>query len=476
MSTTTGITLTRAQRRAAEKADKITKSAMMENADSFVNNTSNSSNTVGASKVNPDEPRDPMDPSDSIMDLSCKSFSSVITQDIKSPPPYTTNSEGIDSLLNFGQSQKDTTPPIQATSAQLQPTPENRNNPALTGQMPKTQTSLEDLLGPISLLLNRNPHLPASMTSTPDKTVTTAKETDATMSQHTIDDDQDVSNSDILSALKSSVTKLTYSIDDVRTDLTAIFNLAIDDIRLKLTYSLRGFEERITSVENDMIKRHDDLVKTMNSKVDDLTEITRAANDLSNSKIKNLQDTVTSQQTQISELLEQLKMGDLSARKAAKDAIIAANATEGHNRRWALRILGLPGPVNNENTLQAKQIAERFFADKLQSETISAIDIDCAHRVGKKDKNGKQTLLVRLFERDNVEALLSKKKNLKGSGFILYEDATYLDRRLITALKDHPNVSSAWMHHGTIWARHIGAGDKEKTKVQILDDLDILFP
>ena len=81
-----------------------------------------------------------------------------------------------------------------------------------------------------------------------------------------------------------------------------------------------------------------------------------------------------------------------------------------------------------------------------------------------------------MFERDNVDMLLSKKKSLKGSGLILYEDATFMDRKLLNALKDHPNVSSQWMHHGTIWARHIGAGEKEKTRVQILDDLDILFP
>ena len=102
--------------------------------------------------------------------------------------------------------------------------------------------------------------------------------------------------------------------------------------------------------------------------------------------------------------------------------------------------------------------------------------MDCAHRVGKKDKDGRQTLLVRFFERDNVELLLSKKKTLKGSTLILYEDATYLDRKLLNALKDHPNVVSQWMHHGTIWARHVGAAENEKTKVQIFDDLDTLFP
>jgi hypothetical protein len=72
--------------------------------------------------------------------------------------------------------------------------------------------------------------------------------------------------------------------------------------------------------------------------------------------------------------------------------------------------------------------------------------------------------------------LLTKKKALKGSTLILYEDASYLDRKLLNALKEHPRVVSHWMHHGTIWARHLGAGENEKTKVQIFDDLDALFP
>jgi predicted nucleotidyltransferase len=63
---------------------------------------------------------------------------------------------------------------------------------------------------------------------------------------------------------------------------------------------------------------------------------------------------------------------------------------------------------------------------------------------------------------------------LKGSGLILYEDATLLDRKLINALNNHDNVETAWMSHGTIWARGIAGG--AKIKVKIFDNIDELFP
>ena len=84
-----------------------------------------------------------------------------------------------------------------------------------------------------------------------------------------------------------------------------------------------------------MIKRHDDLTATVNAKIADLTEVTRKSADLATNKIKDLQETVATQQAQIEELLENLKKGDITARNAAKEAIRAANAVEAHNRRWA---------------------------------------------------------------------------------------------------------------------------------------------
>jgi hypothetical protein len=142
--------------------------------------------------------------------------------------------------------------------------------------------------------------------------------------------------------------------DDVRKDLTDLFNKAIDDVRLNLSTSLRGFDERIDSIESNMIKRHDDLIATVDAKIADLQEVHRAASDLAASKIVFLENSMREQKTQYDDLLERFKKGDAIARKAARDAIRAANAVEGHNRRWALRILGLPAPDSHETTHQAK--------------------------------------------------------------------------------------------------------------------------
>jgi predicted nucleotidyltransferase len=133
----------------------------------------------------------------------------------------------------------------------------------------------------------------------------------------------------------------------------------------------------------------------------------------------------------------------------------------------------VPAPTTPETTAEAKSLVTQFVNDKFKVMGFTNVEIDCAHRVGKVLKE-KQTMLVRLFERDLIDLLLSKKKLLKGSGQILFEDATLLDRKLINALNDHDNVESAWMSHGTIWAKGIAGGPK--IKVKFFDNIDELFP
>jgi hypothetical protein len=138
------------------------------------------------------------------------------------------------------------------------------------------------------------------------------------------------------------------------------------------------------------------LLKLVNDKIAAITIIAnKAASDvlLSNNKIAELEDTIDLQQEQLDDLTTKLAKGDVTARKASKAAIRAANSVEAHNRRWALRILGLKAPENQEFTAEAKQIAIDFFHDKLNVTNLATIDIDCAHRVGKVSAKGKQTLL-----------------------------------------------------------------------------------
>jgi hypothetical protein len=456
MSSMSTITLTRAQRRAAEKLEREIQNGTQVNGGVADNQGSHGKSSSFHSTTSLDQTVG------AVMDLTT----------IKSPslPNYSQSSDGKYSM-KVNDKSAEITSNMRPTMPKSPHTPGNQAPPpvSMTHASTAVPSSLEELLGPISMLLTKNPDQMPNMTSTPEKNDPNPNQVEDIFTE-------DASNRDVMATIRESFTKLTQLIDGVRNDLSSRLTKAIDDVRTDLGLNLKGFEERLGSIESALIRRHDDLTQSTNAKIADIVEIARVASDQTSAKILELEEKISIQQTQIEQLLEQFKKGDVRARNCAKEAIKAANAVEAHNRRWALRILGLKAPDARESTAEAKQIAQEFFTEKLKVLGITAVDIDCAHRVGQKDKEGRQTLLVRLFERDNVELLLSKKKLLKGSTLILYEDATYLDRKLLNALKDHPNVVSQWMHHGTIWARRVGAGENEKTKVQIFDDLDALFP
>jgi hypothetical protein len=97
-------------------------------------------------------------------------------------------------------------------------------------------------------------------------------------------------------------------------------------------------------------------------------------------------------------------------------------------------------------------------------------DIDCAHRVGPV-KDEKQTMLVRFYARDLTNLSVSKKSSLKGSDFILYEDATVKNRRLLNALKLMKKFESVWILNGCVWIKKTGC---EKQRVGIHDNLTLL--
>jgi hypothetical protein len=170
-------------------------------------------------------------------------------------------------------------------------------------------------------------------------------------------------------------------------------------------------------------------------------------------------------------------------KKSALTALKLANSVEQHGRRWAVRFLGIaaPGP-DGESKLQAKEKALKVIKENLKIERVQITDIDCAHRVGYVTATNKQTMLVRFFARDLADDVRSRMKHLKGTGMILYKDATSLNRSLLNRIKDRDDVASVWMQNGKIWARPVANGPKfkielgdnyeEKMHLQPLEDQD----
>ena len=125
-----------------------------------------------------------------------------------------------------------------------------------------------------------------------------------------------------------------------------------------------------------------------------------------------------------------------------KEARVDLNNLEQHGRRWAVRIRGLVAP-NDPKKDKAKQLATEFFKNKLAID-IPVNELDCAHHVGAK-MDGKQAILVRFHRRDYVDRLIEVRKQLNGTGFTIFEDSTFHNRRLLNRLKNHSDIESSWL-------------------------------
>ena len=181
-------------------------------------------------------------------------------------------------------------------------------------------------------------------------------------------------------------------------------------------------------------------------------------------------DLIKKQGDSIIDLHAKLEKGDLTARKEARAALDMANSIESHQRRWAVRIMGIPVPTEHETIPDAKNKAAEIINDVLKLEDIDADEMDCAHRVGRVT-DGKQALLVRFFSRDIVDRILNAKSLTKDTVYSVFEDATFINRRLQYALQHHPNFHSAWISNGTVWAKKTLRGDKFKVSIHANIDL-----
>jgi hypothetical protein len=189
-----------------------------------------------------------------------------------------------------------------------------------------------------------------------------------------------------------------------------------------------------------------EALELMNKKLDSEVNKCKKQIDLKNEEIKRFKD--------------QWNLGDQKARKRADQALILANEIEIHNRRWAFRILGLEAPAKRETIKEAKEKVVEFLKTKLKLEHVEIQHVDCAHRVGPVTDKNKQTMLVRLYSRDNVDTILSVRKTLKDSGYIIYEDLPMITRLLINDLKKNYGLNSTWYSNGKVWVKKTATSEK----------------
>jgi hypothetical protein len=237
-------------------------------------------------------------------------------------------------------------------------------------------------------------------------------------------------------------------------------------------------QDKIAVLDQKMITKHTELsgkFDTVDLKLDTYDASiasTRALGETNQTELHKLAIIVHQQQTIISSLQATIDSDRITSQKNYNELLVLTNSVEAHQRRWAVRIFGIDAPPDNsvEQTHRSKALVVDFIVNQLKIDNITIDDIDTAHTVGRSDQDGKQTILTRLFSRDLIQLMTKKRRLLKDSDFVLHDDLTLRDRKLLWNLKRHPNVESAWSSNGSIWSKPI-SGEKSH-KVTIGDNLE----
>jgi hypothetical protein len=215
-----------------------------------------------------------------------------------------------------------------------------------------------------------------------------------------------------------------------------------------------------------MLHKHTELSTKLETRLthydkslDDMKTITEG----NTREIEELGQTNLDQQHVIEEMRRQIEEMEIKTKQEHLEILRMTNSIEAHQRKWAIRLLGLEAPgANNETTNQAKLLVLDVLRGNLELDGVTIEDIDCAHHVGQESQDGKQTMLVRFFARDLVQMILKNRRMLKGSQIIIYEDCPLLNRKLQHTLQNNPDIESAWCGNGAVWAKPIGHGKKVK--------------
>jgi hypothetical protein len=243
--------------------------------------------------------------------------------------------------------------------------------------------------------------------------------------------------------------------------------------------SLNTTMEEMRKENKEALKQQDSKLdrfeKTFNTKLahydESLTKV--QVDSISNkSEIDELRATIAMQQQTIEELAMSFHDNTLKTDKEMLEMLQLANSIESHQRRWALRFLGIQAPAEDEieKTEHAKLLVLDIITRVMDISGVTIHDIDCAHRVGEITDKGKQTMLVRFFARDLVQLILKTRTILKGSPFVVFEDMPVLSRRLLRSVKDNPKTESGWCQNGAIWAKPVGKFS-QKLKFKLGDDV-----
>jgi hypothetical protein len=263
-------------------------------------------------------------------------------------------------------------------------------------------------------------------------------------------------------AIFAYLDKLNVSINNMNTSITAL--------RSDLNASSKSHDDKLALLEKKMDTKYDELSVKLNLK-HDTYEARLGTNstltDKNTNEIESLKQMLQAQQIQINELTQTVDADRFTAKAETLTVLKLANSIENHQRRWAVRIMGIPQPTTPvETTDTSKKVVLDFIANTLKIGNVKYSDVDCAHRVGPVTDKGTQTMLTRFFSRDLAQLLQKNRTTLKGSPLVLFEDCSVLSKNLLREVKNHDGIESGWYYSGQVWGKPKSGGKKVKFELQ----------
>lgn len=142
------------------------------------------------------------------------------------------------------------------------------------------------------------------------------------------------------------------------------------------------------------------------------------------------------------------------------------NSTEQFSRRLNIRISG----VREDNKEDVSRKVLTVLKERLKVD-VNSSDIDCCYRVrrntNRRDSSGggdgkNRAVLVRFTSYRAKLAVMKNRKNLKGSGYVLYEDLTKDNHRLYRDCVEKLDRRRVWTKEGKVYVRVDGTVHRVK--------------
>jgi len=144
---------------------------------------------------------------------------------------------------------------------------------------------------------------------------------------------------------------------------------------------------------------------------------------------------------------EQLTEREIKLKFQAADI----NNLEQYTRRNSVRIYGVNDPEKKETSAETAKQVVKLVKDKLEVD-ITVADIDIAHRTGIFQNDGNRPIICKFVSRFTKHDVIKARRKLKKSGYVIKEDLTIQNAKLLEKTKELETVESAWSHEGKIIA------------------------